>query len=349
MRSYKLEQFGEPLVESVVETPEPEGHEVLLTVDACGVCHSDVHLQDGYFDLGNDRKLNVERIVSPPRTLGHEISGTVTAVGPDADGISVGDRRIIFPWIGCGECALCLAGNEHLCNAPRALGLHCDGGFADHVLVPHSKYLLQFDPLPEVQACTYACAGLTAYSALKKAGPLTKDDTLMIIGAGGVGLSGIRLAKPLYDIAPIVVEIDKNKWGAAEAAGASEVIDPREEGALKTLLRATRGGVTAAVDFVGAEATFSFGFGALGKAGKLVSVGLFGGAAPVSPAIVAMKAVTITGSYVGSLNEMQELMKIARSGELPDLPVQTRKLDAVNDALTDLKEGRVEGRVVLQT
>ena len=348
MRSFQVQQFGKPLAEVLGESPRPQGTEVLLKVTACGVCHSDVHLWDGYFDLGDGKKVDMTRTVAPPRTLGHEIVGTVSALGPDAKGVSIGDRRVVFPWIGCGTCSLCQAGNEHLCNAPRALGIHRDGGFSQYVVVLDPKYLLEFDPLPEEQACTYACSGLTAASALKKAGRLGPKDPLLIIGAGGVGLSGIRLAKTLCGTAPIVAEIDQSKWDMARAAGAAEVIDPNAEGAIKSLLKSTGGGVAAAVDFVGAASTFSFGFNVLRKAGKLISVGLFGGAAPVSPAMIAMKAVSVTGSYVGSLEEMHEVMRIARSGALPALPVATRPLDAVNDALADLKQGRVRGRVVVR-
>jgi alcohol dehydrogenase/propanol-preferring alcohol dehydrogenase len=131
-------------------------------------------------------------------------------------------------------------------------------------------------------------------------------------------------------------------------AGAGEMVDPAADGALRALIKATGGGVAAAVDFVGAAATFAFGFGALRKTGHLVCVGLFGGATPVVPAMVAMKAVTVSGSYVGSLAEMQELMAIARGGKLPGLPVTTQPLANASQALADLKAGRVHGRTVLQ-
>ena len=347
MLSFQVERFGEPLARVERQTPVPQGTEVLLKVDCCGVCHSDVHLADGYFDLGGSDKLDLTRAVSPPRTLGHEIAATVAAAGPDARGIAVGARRVVFPWIGCGKCPLCDAGNEQLCNAPRALGVHRDGGFSDHVLVPDPKYLLEYDPLPPEQACTYACSGLTAYSALKKAAPLRQGDSVLIIGAGGVGLSGIRLARSLYKVAPIVAEVDKGKWDIARAAGAGEVIDPTAEGAQRALVKATGGGVAVAIDFVGAAATFAFGLGTLRKAGKLIAVGLFGGATPVAPAMVAMKAVTVSGSYVGSLREMHELMQIARTGTLSPLPVVARPLKDASLALADLKQGRIRGRAVL--
>ncbi len=347
MLSYQVEAFGKPLAQVIRETPAPQGSEVIVKVGSCGVCHSDVHLHDGYFDLGGNVKLDMTRTVQPPRTLGHEIAGVVVAVGPDAKDVKVGDRRVVFPWIGCGACSLCAAGNEHLCNKPAALGIHRDGGFADHVSVPHPKYLLDYGSLAEEQACTYACSGLTAYSALKKVAPLGAKDPLLIIGAGGVGLSGIRLARKLFETPPIVVELDKSKWDIAREAGAGEVIDPTADGALKALMKST-GGVAAAIDFVGAAATFNFGFNALRKAGKLVCVGLFGGSTPIVPAMISMKAVSVTGSYVGSLAEMQELMAIAKGGTLPDLPLTSQPLGKATDALADLRAGRIRGRTILK-
>jgi D-arabinose 1-dehydrogenase-like Zn-dependent alcohol dehydrogenase len=338
MLSYRLEKFAQPFVEVRDAAPTPTGNQVIIDVKACGLCHSDVHLHDGYFDLGDGAKVDATRIVNPPRTLGHEIAGTVSAVGPDVKGVKVGDKRVVFPWIGCGKCSLCQAGNEHLCNAPAALGIHRDGGFANKVLVPDSKFLIDYGALAEAQACTYACSGLTAYSAMKKVTPFPAGGKLLIIGAGGVGLSGVRLAKAMNLPAPIVAEVDKSKWDLAKAAGAAECIDPTE---------ATGGGVQAVIDFVGAGSSFAFGFNALGKAGTLVSVGLFGGATPIAPAMISMKAVTIKGSYVGSLQEMREIMDIARGGALTELPVATRPLNQLNDALADLKQGRVRGRVVM--
>lgn len=348
MISYQVETFGRSLAQVMRDTPQAQGSEVVVSIGSCGVCHSDVHLHDGYFDLGGEARLDMSRAMQLPRTLGHEIAGTVVAVGPDAQDVRIGDRRVVFPWIGCGQCSLCAAGNEHLCNAPRALGVHRDGGFASHVVVPHPRYLIAYDGLPEEQACTYACSGLTAFSALKKVAPLGQSDSLLIIGAGGVGLSGIRLARHMFGVSPIVVERDHGKWDIAREAGAGQVIDPDADGALKALLKSTGGGVAAAIDFVGAAASFAFGFGALRKAGKLVCVGLFGGATPIVPAMVSMKAASVIGSYVGSLSEMQELMVIARSGVLPDMPVNLRPLAEATDAVADLRAGHVRGRTILR-
>jgi D-arabinose 1-dehydrogenase-like Zn-dependent alcohol dehydrogenase len=125
------------------------------------------------------------------------------------------------------------------------------------------------------------------------------------------------------------------------------VLGPSAEGAQKSLLKAT-GGAAAVVDFVGAASSFAFGFGALRKGGKLIGVGLLGGATPVVPAMVSMKAVSIIGSYVGSLGEMQDLMALARTGVLPALPLTQQPLERVSGALADLRAGRVRGRVILK-
>jgi len=347
MLSFPFESFGKPLAQALRETPQPVGSEVLLRVGSCGVCHSDIHLQEGYFDLGNGNRMDLGRGVAPPRVLGHEIAGTVVAVGPEASGAAVGDRRVVFPWIGCGACAPCTGGHEELCLAPRAIGINRDGGFADHVLVPHPRYLFAYDPLPEAQACTYACSGLTAYAALRKCAPLGPGDTLVVIGAGGVGLSAVRMAQAALGVAPVVAEIDRGKWDLARAAGAADCLDPTDTDATKAFAKA-RGGAAATIDFVGAAATFSWGLASLRKGGKLVCVGLFGGATTVMPATLPLRAVSIAGSYVGSLAEMGELMALALQGGLPELPVSTRPLAEVNEALAELRGGAVKGRTVLQ-
>lgn len=348
MRCYQLKAFGAPLEFTECATPQPKEAEVLLRVTSCGVCHSDLHLRDGYFDLGDGKKLDLARSVPLPHVLGHEIAGEVVALGPEARGVKRGDKRVAYPWIGCGACAICARGEEQLCQRPRALGVNIEGGYADHVLVPHPRYLFDFGAVPEELACTYACSGLTAYAALKKAGPLGAGDPLLIIGAGGVGLAAVRLAKRVTGVAPFVADIDPAKRAAAKAAGAAEGVDPGAEGAAKALVKATNGGVAAAIDFVGAEATARFGWEAVRKGGKLVVVGLFGGAIRLALPMFPLRAVAIQGSYVGSLAEMGELMALVRAGEVAPIPLSPRPLDRAEATLGDLKAGRIVGRAVLK-
>jgi alcohol dehydrogenase/propanol-preferring alcohol dehydrogenase len=347
MRSFVLTGFGEPLREHRAPRPEPVGSEVVLKVDFCGVCHSDLHVWEGFFDLGDGRQLDIRPSIALPRALGHEIAGTVLAVGPDVRDTRPGDRRVVFPWIGCGECARCAAGEEQLCAAQRNLGTRRDGGFASHVLVPHERYLIDFGQVRGEIACTYACSGLTAFSALNKALPLAASDTLIVIGAGGVGLSAISLARSVHSIAPVVAEIDRTKWGAALAAGAAQVLDPRSEEGVKRLVAQT-GGAAAVVDFVGASASVGFAMQALRRGGRLIIVGLIGGSIELQLPLLPIRAQSIVGSFVGSLQEMHALAALARDGRVPAIPVHTRRLEEAQRTLDDLKAGRVVGRVVLQ-
>ena len=312
MRSYQFSAYGEPLALAERSNPEPVGTEVLLRISACGVCHSDVHLWHGFFEMGGGRRLDVRSVRSLPFTLGHEISGEVVAVGPGADA-DVGDLRVVFPWIGCGDCEVCAGDHEHLCMNPRALGTHLDGGFADHVIVPHSRYLFDYGNVPPTVACTYACSGLTAYSALLKVRDRV-DLQLVLIGAGGVGFAGLQIAKGMLDADLIVVEIDPVKMVAAAEAGAAHVIDARNEYAGRELKKLTGGGCAAVIDFVGSEASASLGFRSVAKSGVLVMVGLFGGSLNIPLPLLALKDLTIQGSDLGSLAEMGELMRMVREG-----------------------------------
>lgn len=347
MRRFVMTGFGEPLREQRAPQPEPGGSEVLLKVDACGVCHSDLHVWEGFFDLGGGRQLDIRPSIALPRALGHEIAGTVVSVGPEVREVRPGDRRVVFPWIGCGECARCAAGDEHLCAAQRNLGTRRDGGFGSHVLVPHERYLLDFGNVREELACTYACSGLTAYSALNKALPLGAHDTLIVIGAGGLGLQAIGLARSVHGIAPVVAEIDRTKWDAALAAGAAQVLDPRDDAAVKRLVAQT-GGAAAAVDFVGAPATVGFAMQVLRRGGRLVLVGLMGGSIELQLPLLPIRALSLVGSFVGTLDEMRALVALARDGRVPEIPVQTRPLHDAQRTLDDLKHGRIVGRVVLR-
>ena len=345
MTAFVITRFGAPLeCRPVAPPPEPSGAEVLLRVTACGICHSDLHIQDGHFDLGEGNRVDLSRSLHLPLVPGHEIAGEVIALGPEARGVALGEQRVVYPWIGCGRCAVCAEGEEHLCAAPRVLGVNRDGGFATTVLVPEARYLLPHAGLAPAQAATLACSGLTAYAALRKLLPFPKAGALLVIGAGGVGLSGIRMATRVLGVAPIVAEPDRRKWDAVQAAGAATVIDPQEPGVLKALLKQT-GGVAGAIDFVGSARSFDVGFAALRKGGRLVMVGLLGGATRFAPALVPLKAATIIGSYVGTLEELRALLALAP--DLPSLPVERLPLAAAQAGLDRLREGGVVGRLVL--
>ena len=342
MISYQTTTPGAALVEVETETPQPQGTEVLIKTVACGVCHSDIHMHDGVFELGGGKQLEVGQ---EGMVLGHEIFGKVVALGPDAEGAAIGDLRVVFPWIGCGECAACQRGDEQLCTPGRALGVAQHGGFADHVLVPHSRYLFDKGDVNDSLAATYACSGLTAYGALKKVGELQADDEVVIIGAGGVGSMAIQIAKAM-GIDPIVVDIDEGKLQTARDFGATRTFNSSDPQTAKDIRKAT-GGAYAALDFVGAEASVNYGLNCLRKGGMLVIIGLYGGALSMPIPFIPMNARIIQGSYVGSLQDMSELMTMVRDGKIAPIDIVERPLSEVNAALVDLKAGQVRGRQVL--
>lgn len=347
MRCYQLTRFGQALAAGEQPRPEPTGTEVLLKVRGAGVCHSDVHLWEGHYDLGGDRKLSFADRLKLPLTLGHESAGEVVAFGPEAKGVSIGTNCLACSWIGCLECAACSVGDEHLCTAPRFLGVNRDGGYADYVLVPHPRYLVELGDLDPVAAAPLVCSGLTTFSALKKFGPRLERHPLAIIGAGGLGLIAIGLLKQLGGKGAVVVELDPRKREAAMAAGALATVDPKAPDAAPQLRKALGGSVLGVLDLVGSGETATLAVEALDKGGRLVIVGLFGGAMTLAVPLVPMKALTIQGSYIGSPAELRELVALVREHGLPATPLDRRPMTAAPAALDDLRRGQILGRVVL--
>ena len=345
--SFRLSSIGAPLQAMVDPLPEPAGTEVLLRVHACGVCHTDLHLADGFFDLGQGQRLDLSKGLPLPLTLGHEIAGEVIAAGPQAEGAAAGQRRVVYGWIGCDACPSCRRGVEQHCDKPRALGVCRHGGFSDHVLVPHPRYLFDYGSLPLAFAATLACSGLTAYGALCKAAPITHEQPLLIIGAGGVGQAAISIARAMFGVGPVVADIDPAKREAALAAGASEAVDPQDKELRRRLLKQTDGGFAAAIDFVGIGATAELGLSTVRKGGKLIVVGLFGGSLSIPLPTLPLRGISVVGSYVGSLAEMGQLMALARSGVIAPTHIETRALAQAQATLADLREGRIRGRAVL--
>lgn len=338
--------YATPLCETIIEAPEPRGTEVLVRISSCGVCHSDLHLYDGYFSLGGDKKLDVTAFRALPFTLGHEIAGVVEKAGPDAD-VKIGASAAVFPWIGCGECAACLAGEENLCAAPRHLGIQVDGGFATHVLVPHPRYLIDHGSLPATLAGAYMCSGLTAFSALKRLTEQAKRGPVLLVGLGGVGMMGLAFALALFPHKPFVADIDASKREAALKAGAAAAYDPADPVARKALFKAT-GGVHGAVDFAGTDGSLAFATGALARGGKVVITGLIGGTYTTPIAMFPLRVFGIEGTMTGTLAEAHEMMALARAGKIPPVPIFERPLSAAQASLDDLRGGKVVGRVVLK-
>lgn len=352
MRSFQVCRCGEPLQMVERATPAPTGTQVLLKVIAAGVCHSDIHIWDGFYELGQGKKLDLlQRGIKLPLTMGHENVGEVVAVGPDANignlGVKIGARMLAHPWIGCGECAICKTGEEQLCKTPRNLGVFSDGGYSDFVMLPHPRYLFDIGDLDPARAAPLACSGITTYGALKKAGTIIKDEPLVIIGAGGLGLMCLALNSMMGNKPAIVVDIDPVKRDAAMKAGALAVVDANAPDAAQQIIKLTNGGAWAVIDYVGASKTVQLGVDSITKGGRVIVVGLFGGDITVSTPFFPLRAMAIQGSYVGSLPEMKELLDLVRAKGLPPVPLKTRRLEEVGGVLDELRAGKIVGRVVL--
>ena len=348
MRCYCVLHHGQALELVERPIPEPQGTEVLLKVRAAGVCHTDLHLWEGHYDLGGGKKLTLaERGIKPPITLSHEIVGEVVSAGAQAGAVATGRVALVHPWIGCGECAACKRGEENICIKPQSLGVVRPGGFAEYVIVPHPRYLVDIGGLDAAEAAPLACAGVTTYSALKKLGSRIETDLVVVIGAGGLGLMAIEVLKALGGKGAIVVDIDPIKRDAALAAGALQAIDARAPDAVQQIQQATGGGARAVLDLVGATPTVTLAMASAARGGHIVICGLMGGDLTLALPVIPMRPLTLQGSYVGTLQELQELVALVKRTKMAPIPVTRRPLAEANAALQDLHHGRVVGRKVL--
>jgi len=349
MRAWAVVENGQPLKEIEMPTPEPKGTEVLVEVTHCGVCHSDLHIWDGHYDLGGGKKMSLkDRGVVLPLAMGHEIVGRVVKLGPEAKGVKVGDLRIVYPWVGCGTCAACTSEQDNMCLTPRSLGVYQNGGYGTHVIAPHPRHLVDPGTVDPAVAATYACSGITVYSAIRKVMPIAADEPIVVVGAGGLGLNAIAVLRALKHRNIIVVDINEEKRQAALKAGATQVVDGNGPDVAKRIIAAAGGPVLAVIDLVNGTQTARFAFDALRKGGKLVQVGLFGGELMLSLPLMAIRAITVQGSYVGNPQELRELIRLAQDGSLPPLPVATVPHSQAHHALMRLRDGKVTGRLVLR-
>jgi D-arabinose 1-dehydrogenase-like Zn-dependent alcohol dehydrogenase len=348
MISYDIIEHGKPLQKVLKETPKPQGTEVLVRVTRSGVCHSDLHIWDGYFDWGGGKRFYVkERGCVPPFTMGHEPFGVIEALGPRARGVRVGQKRLVFPWIGCGTCPVCRGEHDNYCMQPRFAGVMKAGAYATHLLVPHPKYLVEASGVDEAFAATLACSGLTAYSAIAKLPALNARDWVAVVGCGGLGLAALSILKAKGIRRVIACDVDEAKLAAARKLGAKLTLDTRGPDAAQRLQQLAGGYLAAAIDFVGMPATHALAYPALRKGGRYILCGLFGGEITLPMPPIAQRAVAVMGSYVGNLKELKEVVALAKKKRLKATPVATRPADEVNAVLEELKAGHVLGRVVL--
>lgn len=349
MKAARIVKLNGPLEVQELQTPTPKGAQVLVKVQSSGVCHSDVHVWEGYYEGIEGKQLKTtDRGVTYPLTPGHEIAGIVEGLGEQAEGFSKNDKVLVYPWIGEGTCPACRIGEENLCDRPRSLGIYTDGGYADHVLIPNFRYLVKLgNDMDTDTSAPLSCAALTAYGAVKNA-DLKPDDTVVVVGTGGLGLMGIQLAKAMTGARIIAMDLDDRKLDVAKKNGADITINSKKEDSVKAIMELTdKLGADAVIDFVNASKTVETDMQFLRRRARLVLVGLFGGELKLSLVMMPTRAFRLIGSYTGTISDLVELVSLSKRGVIKPVVSNRFKLDQATDALKMLTEGKIIGRGII--
>lgn len=336
MKAAVLRECKTPLSLEEVEQPIPGSDEVLIQVEACGACHSDVHVADGDWT-------QLKKIVKQPLIPGHEIAGRVVRVGSTVRNVRVGDR-VGVPWLhwSCGECEFCNAGNENLCPKQKITGVTVDGGYAEFVKAPATHAMKIPDGLSSSEAAPLFCAGVTVYRALKNAGPLS-DRRLAVFGIGGLGHLAVQIGR-VFGAEVTAIDISDDKLDLAKVCGATHTINARTSDAVKQLRE--RGGVHVGLVSSAAKAAYDMAFYCLRPTGTLLIVGLPAENICFPPILMAAGEIRIQASTVGTRKDLQEILSLAATGKVR-CQTTARPLSQVNEVLDELRHGQASGRLVL--
>jgi alcohol dehydrogenase, propanol-preferring len=342
MTAVRLADWGRPPQITEIERPDPGGDEVLVRVEAVGLCHSDLHVIDA------DRGTLPFRT---PFTLGHEVAGRVVAGGP-ATAVTVGERVVVHgPW-GCGRCRRCARGRDNYCDRRPELswagmGLGLDGGMADYVLVPSGRHLVPIGDLDAAVAAPLTDAGLTAYHAIARIRPaLEEESAVAVIGIGGLGHMAVQMLRELTVSRILAVDVREEALALADRCGAH--LSTKATSDTSRVLRSATGGigVDAVLDFAGTPSTLELAASSLRSGGHLVVVGSGGGALTVTKPGPLPHGATLSLPFWGSRDELAEVVELCRStmvrGEVQRFP-----LTAVHEAIAALRNGHLSGRAVL--
>ena len=337
MKAAVLHQLKTPLSIEDVARPRPAEDEVLIEVEACGVCHSDLHVADG------DWKQFVG-IVKRPLIIGHEVAGRVAETGVGVRDLKIGDR-VGVPWLfwSCGECEFCREGNENLCAKQQITGVTVDGGFAEFLKVRASHATRIPDGLSALEAAPLFCAGVTVHRALKHAN-ISRGQRLAIFGVGGLGHMAIQLGRAL-GAEVTAVDISDSKLEMARALGAARTLNAASSDVVKEFRRS--GGAHVALVTSGAKAAYDTAFACLRATGILLVVGLPAEDICFPPIMMAAREVRIKASAVGTREDLREVLALAAEGKIR-CEVAARRLEDVNAVLDEMRRGEISGRVVLK-
>jgi alcohol dehydrogenase, propanol-preferring len=335
MRAAVLHDFKTPLAVEEVDVPKPQEGEVLIKVEVCGVCHSDLHVADGDWP-------QFSRIVKKPLILGHEIVGTIVEASSSAKKLAVGER-VGVPWTHwtCGECDFCREGNENLCRQTQITGVTVNGGYAEYVKAP-ATHVVKIPPsLSSEQAAPLLCAGVTVHRALKQS-RIRSGQRLAVFGIGGLGHLAVQLGCRL-GAEVTAIDINEEKLALAKSLGATRTLNAGSENVVKQLRAA--GGVHTALVTSAAKAAYDTAFYCVRPSGTLLVVGLPAQNICFPAILMAASEVRVQASTVGTRQDLEEIL--ASAGKI-HCEVATEPLSQANQALNRLRQGKVSGRIVLQ-
>lgn len=339
MRAARLHAYGQPMRIDEVPVPRPGPGQVLVRIEGSGFCHSDLHIISG----------EIQMLPRMPLTLGHENAGRVAAIGSGVTAVKEGDAVAVYGGWGCGYCDYCVAGEENCCPTMQWVGLsNFEGGYAEYLLVPAERHLVRLNRLAPRDAAPLTDAALTPYRAIRRALPaMTPDYPVLVIGAGGLGQYGIELLKLLTGSPIIAVDIADDKLAVARERGADYTINSATTEARPAILDIIPGGVAAAFDFVGSEATLALAVNSVRKLGRAVQIGLAGGTASLTALQTWESEVQFSFSLWGNIKELREVIALADAGHLRLIPSEFHPLEEINAVSHRLEQGEVTGRAVI--
>lgn len=339
MKAARLHRYHDPLTVEQIDEPRITGpHDVIVRMGGAGLCRTDLHVQEGQWA----QKSGVEL----PYVLGHENAGWVQEVGAAVENVAVGDTVIAHPLVTCGLCRACRAGDDVHCENSVFPGISVDGGFAE-LLKTNARAVVKLDPaLHPRDIAALADAGLTAYHAVRKAAALLHPGTrVVLIGAGGLGHIGIQVLKALTPAEVIVLDPSEEALALAAETGADRTVHV-DGGQVDAVLELTDGrGAEVVVDFVGEHGVIADGVAMLRQAGSYFVIG-YGENVDVPTIDIISREINFIGNLVGSYNDLADLMTLTAQGRVT-LHTSAYPLDAVNDAMADLDQGRLHGRGIL--
>jgi propanol-preferring alcohol dehydrogenase len=336
MKAAILRDFKTPLVMEDVEQPQAGAQDVLIEVEACGVCHSDLHIADGDWP-------QLVPITKRPLILGHEIAGRVVEKGEAVNHLKLGDH-VGVPWVywTCGECDFCRAGNENLCAKQKITGVTVDGGYAEYVIAPASHATKIPDGLSSIEAAPLFCAGVTVYRALQHAN-IQPGQRLAVFGVGGLGHLAVQIGLGL-GATVTAIDVSDEKLAQAKTLGASTTLNATTVNVVKEIRRS--GGVHTAIVTSAAKKAYDTAFPCIRPTGTLLVVGLPSESICFPPIMMAATEVRIQASSVGTREDLQQVLALAAAGKV-HCQTSTQPLTQVNEVLDQLRNGQVAGRIVL--